>query len=193
MMREVGHGREESVVERFGGSSTGQVHQDEEPGGPLDQDGDSRSAVLADDEVARPMARLDPVGDLGRPVIDQVGRSDDGAVARPVRMPLGSASLPTGALCMGCSAFQAVAAGSIDGAVERLDARWRWEWSRNCSVRAWLICSGLHRLCKQRQRHGSMIRALVVSGFSLPEAGTTVTTGGAPRPANVGAAVCLVL
>lgn len=66
MARQAADGLAQGIADEIGCTAVGQVDQHQIAGASLDEGADGRAAVLADGQVAFPVARDGPAGGLGR-------------------------------------------------------------------------------------------------------------------------------
>ena len=105
----------------FGVVPVGQVQQDREPGGALDERADGAFVAAAGDEIALPVARGRPVLDLRGSLRDHDhGFAETGFAALAALGSAGGSPLPHGAFQL---LLEFAPGLQVDGLVDRLDAR----------------------------------------------------------------------
>ena len=112
---------DDGLPDVFGVVPVGQVQQDREPGGALDERADGAFVAAAGDEIALPVARDRPVPDLRGSLRDHDhGFAETGFAALAGLGSAGGSPLPHGAFDL----LPEFAPGlQVDGLVDRLDAR----------------------------------------------------------------------
>lgn len=112
---------DDGLLDVFGVVPVGQVQQDREPGGALDERADGAFVAAAGDEIALPVARDRPVLDLRGSLRDHGhGFAETGFAALAALGSAGGSPLPHGAFQL---LLEFAPGLQVDGLVDRLDAR----------------------------------------------------------------------
>ncbi|MCP2202413.1 hypothetical protein LX90_006128 [Lentzea flava] len=113
------HGVDQGVADLLGGATVRQVHEHHVAGGAFDQGADRGRTVLADDQIAFPVAGDRPVLGRGGPFADHHHRAEEPRLA-PVRVAAGFAHGAAGAQRAGQFTAQLATSLDIEGLVDRL-------------------------------------------------------------------------